>query len=133
MTGVRILVVEDQAIVALDIERKLTKLGYQVVGVVFSGEEAIAHAADACPDLVLMDIKLRGAMDGIEAASEIRERFHIPVIYLTALSDPETMKRALHSHPYGYVVKPFMGKELRQAIELALERHRERRKLRGRG
>jgi DNA-binding NarL/FixJ family response regulator len=80
-----------------------------------------------------MDIKLKGPMDGVSTAQRIQALFDIPVVYLTAHSDPETLKRVLHSNPYGYIVKPFASNELHQAIEHALERHRERRKLRGRG
>lgn len=131
---VKILVVEDEMVVAQNIATAVKSWGYTVSGIASTGKKALEIVSSQTkPDLVLMDIKLKGPMDGVSIAQRVQALFDIPVIYLTALSDPETLKRALHSHPYGYVVKPFMGNELRQAIELALERHRERQRLKGRG
>jgi PAS domain S-box-containing protein len=118
-----ILVVEDESIIASHIRRTLTRLGYNVPHVVRTGIDAIGAAEDSRPGLVLMDIQLKGTMDGIEAASTIRERLDIPVIYLTSHSDEATLNRAKETHPYGYLLKPFEERELRTAIEVALRRH----------
>ncbi len=131
MPSVQILIVEDAKIVALDIQRNIEKLGYSVAAIVSSGEEAIRQAGEARPDLILMDIILKGDMDGIQAAGEIRDRFNIPVIYLTAYGDDQTVQRAKVTEPFGYIHKPVDMKELHTAIELALywhEMERERRR-----
>ena len=107
MTAVKIMVVEDEGIVALDIQSKLEGKGYEVTAVVSSGEEAVEKAAETHPNLVLMDIQLEGEMDGVEAADQIRSRFDIPVVYLTAFSDDSTLQRAKVSEPFGYLLKPF--------------------------
>ncbi len=120
----KILVVEDENVVALDIKRDLISFGYAVPATAASGEEAIELAAALRPDLVLMDIRLRGAIDGIEAADEIRARFNIPAIYLTAYADPETLGRARLTGALGYLIKPFGERELHAAVEVALYRHR---------
>ncbi len=124
MPNSQILVVEDERIVASDIEKRLKRLGYRVLATVASGEEAIEKAHDTEPDLVLMDIVLKGGMDGISAADKIHALFNIPVIYLTAYADPDTLARVKKSEPYGYLIKPFEERELIAAIEIALERHR---------
>lgn len=118
----RILVVEDESIVALDIQNRLKQLGYIVPGFVGSAEEAIAKAAELRPDLVLMDIKLRGEMDGIEAAQRIKDQFGIPSIYLTAFADDNTLRRARETEPLGYLVKPFDERELMATIRMAMRR-----------
>lgn len=123
MTGAKILVVEDENIVALEIKKRLQKLGYVVPGVASTGEDAISKAEGILPDLVLMDIMLKGEIDGIHAAGEIRKRFNIPVVYLTAYSDEETLQRAKLTEPYGYILKPFEEDDLRTTIEIALYRH----------
>lgn len=123
MLNVKILIVEDEEIVAFDIESTLHNLGYEVCAVVASGEEAIASACTNLPNLVLMDIKLKGTMDGIEAAAEIHKLGNIPIIYLTAYGDKNTLERAKITEPFGYLVKPFEEKELYTAIEIALTRH----------
>lgn len=122
MTSEKILVVEDERVVARDIEKRLKKLGYVVVANVASGEDAVRKAAELRPDLVLMDIQLKGVMDGIEAAEQIRTEFAIPVIYLTAYADETTLQRAKATEPFGYIVKPFDEKDLHVAIEIALRR-----------
>jgi PAS domain S-box-containing protein len=119
----RIFIVEDQRLIAADLENTLEKLGYDVVGYAGSGEEAVALTRAVRPDLVLMDIRLRGQMDGIQAASEIREHVDVPIVYLTAYADEETILRAKLTAPFGYVVKPFNQRELRAAIEIALYKH----------
>jgi PAS domain S-box-containing protein len=120
----RILIVEDEGIVAADLETTIKQLGYRVVGAATTGEEAIDTAERTDPDLVLMDIRLKGDMDGIEAAEQIIARLDIPVTYLTAYADSDTLGRAKLTLPYGYVLKPFEEKDLQTAIELALYKHR---------
>ncbi len=120
----KILVVEDEIIVAMDIKNRLKKLGYDVVGRAAAGREAIAKATEKSPDLVLMDIKIKGAMDGVDVAGQIRARFDIPVIFLTAHSDEATLQRAKLTEPYGYLIKPFEDRDLHSAISMALYRHK---------
>ena len=125
----RILLVEDEIVVAADIEECVKGLGYQVVGAAASGAEALRLAAQTEPDLVLMDIKLKGALDGIEVAAMLYERHNVPVVYLTAHADAEILERAKKTAPSGYVLKPFDDRTLRTAIELAFEQHRRERSL----
>src|SRR3712207_119843 len=127
----RILVVEDEGIVARDLQNKLQRLGYAVPAVASSGEEAIRKAEEHAPDLVLMDIVLKGQMDGIEAAALIWEQCRVPAVYLTAYGDDTTLQRAKVTRPYGYVLKPFSDRELRINIEVALYRSQMERKLQG--
>ena len=117
---INILIVEDESIVALDIKDKVERLGYNVLAVVSSGEKAIEEVKKVQPELVLMDIVLKGEIDGIETARQIREHFDIPIIYLTAHSDTQTLTRAKITGPFGYLVKPFVDSELRKAIEAVL-------------
>jgi signal transduction histidine kinase len=123
MSDIRILIVEDEAIVAEDISSCLERIGYQVVGVVSTGENALLTAARTQPDLVLMDIMLQGDMDGIQATHLIRTNLQLPVVYLTANADEHTLERAKITGPFGYILKPFKERELRAAIEIALSRH----------
>ncbi|GFK95009.1 Cyclic di-GMP phosphodiesterase response regulator RpfG [Fundidesulfovibrio magnetotacticus] len=120
MSARKILVVEDEAIVALDIKSRLKRMGYEVAGSCATGEEAVALVGRLKPDLVLMDIMLEGAMDGIEAAGEINEGFGLPVVYLTAYADKQTLDRAKITNPFGYIIKPFEDRELQTTIEMAL-------------
>jgi PAS domain S-box-containing protein len=120
----KILIVEDESIVARDIEACLAGFGYEVAAVTGSGEEAVRLAGERKPDIVLMDIILKSRVDGIEAARRIRFDFKIPVIYLTSHADRATVERAKVAEPYGYVLKPFDDRELYAAIETALYRHR---------
>ena len=120
----KILIVEDESIVAADIEDTLHKIGYEVVGIVSSGEDALERAAVHAVDLILMDIQLKGTLDGIETAATVREKYNIPVVYLTAHADEATLERAKITEPYGYIVKPFEEIELKVALELALYKHR---------
>lgn len=129
MTQTRILVVEDESIVALDIQERLESLGYDVPATVAAGEKAIEQAGLLRPDLVLMDIHLQGQMDGIEAADHIRRQFGIPVIYLTANADHPTVERAKFTEPFGYVIKPFEERELHTTIEVALYKHQSEHRL----
>ena len=124
MSEKRILVVEDEAIVAMDIQVNLENLGYIVPVMVSSGEEALKKAEEFRPDLVLMDIMLKGDMDGIDAADRIRSDLDIPVVYLTAYADDDTLSRAKITEPFGYIVKPFTERELHSTIEMAIYRHR---------
>ena len=121
----KILLVEDEGIVALDIKADLETLGYRVCGIASAGREALEMVRNTNPDLVLMDIRLKGEMDGITAAAIIRDLYCTPVVYLTAHADEHTLKRALVTEPFGYLVKPFQTIELRVAIEMAFHRHRE--------
>ncbi len=123
MADVRIMVVEDENIVARDIQNRLQHFGYVVAAAASSGEEAVEKAAEAQPDLVLMDIMLKGDMDGTEAADQLRTRFNIPVVYLTAYADEHTLRRAKITGPFGYILKPFEESELRTTIEMALFKH----------
>ncbi|MEA1963611.1 MAG: response regulator [Candidatus Aerophobetes bacterium] len=123
MADAHILVIEDEGIVAKDIQNRLRGLGYAVCGIVSSGEEAIKKVEERHPDLVLMDILLKGEMDGIEAAEKIRNRFNVPVVYLTAYANENTLHRAKIAEPFGYILKPFGEKELYTAIEMALYKH----------
>jgi len=119
MANIRVLVVEDESLVSRDIHNMLRSLGYQVVGVVSTGEEALRLAESASPDLVLMDIVLKGEIDGIMAAERIWENFGIPVVYLTAYADEPTLQRAKVTEPFGYILKPFDERELQTTIEMA--------------
>ena len=120
----KILIVEDERVVAEDIRKSLRNLGYDVPSVASSGEEAIEKAETDRPDLVLMDIVLKGKKDGIEAAEYIRSQFNIPVVFLTAYTDEKTLEKAKITEPYGYLVKPFEDQELHATIEMASYKHR---------
>ena len=133
MHATRILVVEDERIVARSLRRQLTTLGYEVVGRVSSGEEAIQQAEELRPDLVLMDISLDGPMDGVEAAAIIRKQFRLPVVYLTGFSSKEILERAKITEPFGYIFKPYEEQELHVVIETALYEHRMERTSTGTG
>jgi len=129
MAKARIMIVEDEMIVAGDIKKTLQDKEYVVSTVVSSGEEAIKKAEQDNPDLVLMDIVLKGEMDGIETAKQIRSRFNIPVLYLTAYANKKMLERAKITEPFGYIIKPFHEKELHSNIEMALYKHKAERKL----
>ena len=124
MSNEKILIVEDEGIVILHISKALENLGYIVAGVANYGDEAIIKATEIRPDLVLMDIVLKGTVDGIEAADKIRAILNIPVIYLTAHADEGTLQRAKVTEPFGYIVKPFRERDLQIAIEFALYKSR---------
>ncbi len=118
-----VLIVEDETIVAHDIQQTLAALGYDACAIAASADEAIARAAARCPDLALMDIRIKGALDGIEAARLLQERFRVPIVYLTAHADEATIERARKTAPYGYLLKPVKSGELRSALEIALYKH----------
>jgi PAS domain S-box-containing protein len=132
MTNARILVVEDERLVATDISQCLRQLGYEVIATAVSAVDALRQAVRKTPDLVLMDIQLKGGIDGVQAAEALHERIDIPVVYLTSFGDNETVERAKHTFPAGYVLKPFDDRSLKIAVELALHRHRAKRKPRRR-
>ncbi|WFN35562.1 response regulator [Methanogenium sp. S4BF] len=123
MTKKRILIVEDEAIVAMQIEASLKHMGYEVVGVASRGNDAIRIAKETWPDLILMDIRLEGTMDGIETANAINMYYTIPVIFLTAYSDDTTVSRVIKTKSYGFMTKPFNDRELYSNIELAIGKH----------
>lgn len=121
---IRVLIVEDDALIAEDLKRRLIMAGHTVCGIASNGEEALNMAVRLRPKLVLMDIHLNGEMDGIEAAGRIRRRIRVPLVYLTAHADDETLGRAKDTEPVGYVVKPFTQCQLHSAIEMAICTHR---------
>ena len=129
----RVAIVEDEGVVALYLQSLLTDWGYEVVATIASGEDAVAFALESPPDLVLMDIQLRGEMDGIAAARAISATHDLPFVFLTAFSDDSTVQLAGSSGAYGYVRKPFDERDLRIAVEMALVRHRADLTLRHRG
>ena len=124
MTRARILIVEDEMVVSMELYERLKALGYEPTGRAITGEQALAMAENNRPDLILMDIRLIGEMDGIDTAIETRRRFQIPVIFITAYSEDETLERAKLAEPYGYILKPFEDRDLKSSIELALHKHR---------
>lgn len=123
MQASKILVVEDEVIVAKDIEQKLARMGHEVIAIAMSGEDAVDIALHKKPDLILMDIKLQGQMDGVEAAAQIHARVQIPLIFLTALNDEQTLQRAKVTEPFGYIQKPITSRELHIAVEIGLYKH----------
>lgn len=129
MQSHRILVVEDESIVALDIRQRLENMGFEVVATVATGAAAIEKTLSQKPDLILMDIQIKGEIDGIETASRITRQVDLPIIFLTANSDRSTIDRAKAAGPLAYLLKPFEDRELQTTIEIALERHRLERKL----
>ncbi len=119
----RILIVEDEAITVAALKRELVGLGYQIAGVATEAEAAVALADQLKPDVVLMDITLPGKLDGITAAVAIRGHVGAPVVFLTAHADAGTMERAMLAGPFGYLLKPFTGHELKAALEVARHQH----------
>jgi len=130
MNNARVLIVEDESIVALDVKMRLSSIGFSVVGIASTGADAIHLANQTNPDLILMDIKIKGPLDGIETAKQIRSRQDIPVIYLTAFDDEQTIQRARITGPSGYILKPFEDRELSIAIDMALYKHQMEKALR---
>lgn len=123
MSKTNILVVEDESIVSKDIQHSLKKLGYNVVGAASTGEKALELARTEHPDIVLMDIMLKGDMNGIETAEIIRQELAIPVVFLTAYADESTLSKAKVTEPYGYIIKPFKEIDLHTSIEMAIYKH----------
>jgi len=126
----QILIVEDERIIALEMRHKLESMGYDVSAIVSSGEEAVRMAEELHPDLVLMDIVLQGEMDGVEAAGQIRTRFDIPVVYVTANVSDARLEDIARSEPFGCLLKPFEDMELQAAVKMAVYRYSMERKLR---
>ena len=125
MTATRVMVVEDERIVALNLKQRLVRLGYEISGMAASGEKALAEIERTQPDVILMDINIEGDIDGIETASRIPAEYHTPVIYLTAYSEQATLDRAKATKPYGYLLKPFSERELHATIQMAMARRSE--------
>lgn len=125
MSDTKILIVEDELLIAKGLSRKLTKLGYTVIDIVSSGARAIQQATEVKPDLILMDIVIKGDMDGIETAAQIHKHLSIPVVYLTAYADDQTLDRAEVTGSYGYILKPFKDRELHATIKMALKKHQQ--------
>lgn len=123
MSRTNILVVEDESIVAKDIQNSLKKLGYSVIGTTGSGEEALKLVEESRPDIILMDIMLKGVLSGIEAAAQIKAKYNIPVIYLTAYADENTLNKVKITEPHGYIIKPFKEVDLHTTIEMAIYKH----------
>lgn len=126
MSSLQILIVEDEAIIARDVERMLNRLGHHVVDVAVSGEEALQKATELHPDLILMDIRLQGPMDGIQAAKLIASTLDLPVVFLTAHTDDRTLHLARDAGPYGFIVKPCLDHDLRVGLDLGLYHYRAR-------
>lgn len=129
MTDAKVLVVEDDGIIGRHIQKSLERLGYECVGVFLSGEEAVKNVGLLNPDLVLMDISLAGEMDGVQAAELIYRQMNLPVVFLTAYADPQTLQRAKITDPFGYLLKPFDEKKLQITIEIAIYKFQMERRL----
>ena len=123
MSKVNVLVVEDESIVSKDIQYSLKKIGYNVIGAAPTGERAVELAVELNPDIILMDIMLKGKITGIEASAQIKEKLNIPVIFLTAYADENTLSKAKITEPYAYIIKPFKEIDLHTSIEMALYKH----------
>lgn len=129
MLKINVLVVEDESIVSKDIQHSLKKLGYTIVGAAATGEKAYELAVTLSPDIILMDIMLKGDMNGIEAVEKIKEEIDVPIIYLTAYADKSTLEKAKITEPYGYIIKPFKDVDLHTTIEMALYKFSQERKV----
>ena len=123
MGKINVLVVEDESIVSKDIQYSLKKLGYNVVGVAATGHKAIELCGEKLPDIILMDIMLKGDINGIKASTRIKEVYNIPVIFLTAYADENTLSKAKVTEPYAYIIKPFKEIDLHTSIEMAFYKH----------
>jgi PAS domain S-box-containing protein len=130
MAKTKILIVEDEILIARELETRLRGLGYAIASIALSGEEAVRAASELRPDIVLVDVVLKGPMDGIAVADEMRTRLDLPIVYVTAYADESTVQRAKVTEPYGYIVKPFAESEVHAAVETALYKHQMERKLR---
>lgn len=123
MEKLNIFIVEDESIVAKDIQNSLTKLGYNVVGIANNGKDAVEKITELMPDLVLMDIMIKGDLTGIDVSEQIKEKISVPVIFLTAYADEGTLAKAKITEPYGYILKPFKEIDLHSTIEMAVYKH----------
>lgn len=124
MSKINILIVEDEAIVARDIQQSLRKSGYNVTEIVASGEMALKSIAEFQPDLIMLDIMLKGSMSGVDVSEVVKKNYNIPVIFLTAYADQSTLERAKVTEPFGYIIKPFKEIDLHTTIEMALYKHK---------
>ena len=124
MPASKVMIVEDEGLIAHDIAGELSRNGFEVTAICASGEEALSSIEAACPNLVLLDIKLRGKIDGIEVALRIHSQYRVPVIFLTSHADKETFSRAMQANPFTYLLKPFRRATLCGAIESAITKHR---------
>ncbi|MFN3695640.1 MAG: response regulator, partial [Ignavibacterium sp.] len=129
MEKIKILIVEDEAIIAKNIESKLIKAGYEVVDTVYTGSDAVKSAIEKSPDIILLDIKLKGEISGIEAAEKIKQQRDIPVIFLTSYTDEDTFEKAKLTEPAAYLSKPFNLDELNRIIQLTLFNHKIKKEL----
>lgn len=121
-TELRALIIEDEILIAEELKERLSRLGYSVIGAVDSADEGIAIATRELPDVVLMDIRLRGGKDGIQAAREIRQQVDLPIVYVTAYSDPLTVERVKRTDHDGFILKPFHRHDLQSTIQIAIRR-----------
>ena len=126
----RVLIVEDEGLIAHDIAARLEQAGYEVAGIAESGEETLRKVAESAPHLILMDIRIKGDLDGIETAARVQQKFDVPIIYLTAHSDRQTLDRAKLTAPFGYLTKPLQQANLQTSIEIAIYKHRFEREVR---
>ena len=126
----KILIVEDEMILASDVKYQLEELGYNVVGIVNNGKDAIKLTLETDPDVILMDIVIKGDIDGIETAQQINKLYNIPIIYTTAYFDEEILERAKKTEPYGYIIKPYQEGQIHTAILMAIHRHQQDQKIR---
>ncbi len=124
MENINVYIVEDESIVAKDIQNSLKKLGYNVLGISNNGEDALKNIAEQEPDIVLMDIMIKGALTGIDVAEKVKQEYNIPVIFLTAYADESTLSKAKITEPYGYILKPFKEVDLHSTIEMAIYKHK---------
>lgn len=124
MTETKILIVEDELLIAKSLSKKLDKLGYTVIDIVSSGEAVLQKLTEIIPDLILMDLAIKGDLDGIETAEQLREIYDIPVIYVTAYADDKTLERAEVTGSYGYIIKPYKDRELHATIKMAINKHK---------
>jgi DNA-binding LytR/AlgR family response regulator len=120
--SIKILIVEDEMLIAANISLQLSKIGYEVSGILTKGEDALIHIKESEPDIILLDINLKGNIDGIEMARIMQETNNIPIIYLTANADDENFQRAMATHPFAFIPKPFRNLDLQRAIELTISR-----------
>jgi DNA-binding LytR/AlgR family response regulator len=124
MENINVYIVEDESIVAKDIQNSLKKLGYNVLGISNNGEDALKNISELEPDIVLMDIMIKGGMTGIDVAEKVKQEYSIPVIFLTAYADESTLSKAKITEPYGYILKPFKEVDLHSTIEMAIYKHK---------
>lgn len=124
MSEIRVLIIEDEPLIAEDIASSLNALDYTVAGIAYDSEKALDFLVNRTPDVVILDIQIKGTMDGIDIASIIQEKYKIPFLYLTSYSDMDTLERAKKTLPYGYIIKPFSEKDLLSTLEMALYRFR---------